>query len=221
MPRTSQQGRQAARSMSSGRTSTSAQDDVDWVYCHCEEGRKRKPRRAILLKTATNKNGNQGRMFFKCRRKTGCNFFLWQDELERLNLDLDRLVDDALGAISDDDDPHDHVEHPQPGSSNLGASSFVDVGSVERAPVVDGKKRARSEDDDDVKPPSSVKKVRFDLRQPEVEVKVKDVKPEVVGDGSGGLKREEDETVEDSDLEEELALGLDELNVKVKVESVE
>lgn len=48
------------------------------IYCFCDVS----PRyRAIKLTTASNKNGNLGRMFYRCRKKKdrACRFFIWEE----------------------------------------------------------------------------------------------------------------------------------------------
>ena len=151
------------------------------------------------------------RKFFKCRRKTGCNFFLWLDEYERSR--PGQLVDEA-----ETDEPLADHEQSQPGSSSHGASSSIDGLPLEStpAPATPSKKRARSDDEGDeneVKPPLSVKKVRFDVHPPKLEVDVEDDKFKVAVQDSKMLEGEGagEETVEDSEVEESgLSLTLDE-----------
>ncbi|GAA5841144.1 hypothetical protein JCM9279_000558 [Rhodotorula babjevae] len=222
MPSKSKRRRQAALRHGAAHSRTPVQDEVDWVYCYCEEGRRREPRRAILLTTASNKNGNQGRKFFKCRRKTGCNFFLWLDEYERIR--ASRPVEDA----HDHEDDEPVIDEPRPGPSSLAASSSNDGRLVDppTTPVREGNKRARSDDEDDVdvKPPPSVKKVRFDVGSPKLEDSVEDDKLELAVEDSKTLEAggTAEETVEDSKVEEDdLSLTLDELYVKTEVEAAE
>ena len=154
------------------------------------------------------------RKFFKCRRKTGCNFFLWLDEYERSR--PGQLVDEA-----ETDEPLADHEQSQPGSSSHGASSSIDGLPLEStaAPATPSKKRARSDDegDDQVKLPPSVKKVRFDEHPPKLEVDVEDDKCKVavqdskMFEGEGEGEGAGEETVEDSEVEESgLSLTLDE-----------
>lgn len=157
------------------------------------------------------------RKFFKCRRKTGCNFFLWFDEYERSRPGR-QLVDEA-----ETDEPLVDHDQPQASSSSHGASSAIDGLPLEStpAPATPSKKRARSDDEGDeneVKPPLSVKKVRFDVHPPKLEVDVEDDKCKVavqdskMFEGEGEGEGAGEETVEDSEVEESgLSLTLDEL----------
>lgn len=170
-------------------------------------------RLAVELTFPRRPSSLSSRKFFKCRRKTGCNFFLWQDEHERL--DIRRLVDGAVNAHEHEGDPHDHAEHLQLSSSSLARSSSVDATAVEQATVAEGKKRARSEDDDDeVKPPQSVKKVRFHLGPPKFEhANVEDDKLKAVAASKTvACDGVDEETIEDSEVEDgDLSLTLDDL----------
>ncbi|BGP31091.1 hypothetical protein JCM10296v2_002855 [Rhodotorula toruloides] len=56
-------------------------DDDGTIYCFCDVS----PRyRALKLTTASNKNGNRGRKFYRCRKKKdeACRFFIWEDDRE-------------------------------------------------------------------------------------------------------------------------------------------
>ncbi|BGO90624.1 hypothetical protein NBRC10512_000188 [Rhodotorula toruloides] len=91
-------------------------DDDGTIYCFCDVS----PRyRAIKLTTASNKNGNLGRMFYRCRKKKdrACRFFIWEDELEAHGWPGYPDDDDLLANIDYDELAAGPAPPPPPGKA--------------------------------------------------------------------------------------------------------